>query len=120
MALARVSIKPIVCGWTSSETKNFLFFPFFFSCVCHRNLQFIVREKDQCESLNYQDVNYSENYLIGEYDIEILTLPRMFIEDVNVSQSQTTTIEIPNPGIATFLMKAPGYGSIYHVESKIR
>ena len=79
----------------------------------YRNLQFIVKENDKCEILNFQDINQPERYITGTYDIEILTLPRIVIDDINIKQSYTTTLEIPNPGLATFLLKTPGYGSVY-------
>ena len=79
----------------------------------HRDLEFVVRQSGMCESLNYQKVNRLENYIIGKYDIEILCLPRIILNDIEINQSSTTSIEIPNPGLATFIMQAPGFGSVY-------
>jgi Ca-activated chloride channel family protein len=49
---------------------------------------------------------------VGNYDLEILTLPRLYINDVNIRANHTTTVQIPNPGMVTFIMDAPGYGAI--------
>jgi len=36
----------------------------------------------------------------------------LLIKGVEIKQSNTTTVEIPRPGIANFLMNSPGIGSI--------
>lgn len=79
----------------------------------YRGLQYIVRQSGKMETLNMQEVNIEENYLIGKYDIEIPVLPRIYVNKVEVSQSTTTTLTIPKPGILNLLKSAPGYGSIY-------
>ncbi|CAN5563786.1 hypothetical protein BH11BAC2_BH11BAC2_16370 [soil metagenome] len=78
----------------------------------YKKLQAIVRKHDEMKTLHVQDFNSSEKYLIGNYDLEILTLPRVMINNVNIAQSKTTTLQIPNPGIVTILSNAPGYGQI--------
>jgi Ca-activated chloride channel family protein len=65
------------------------------------------------ETLNVQQFGQTEKYLTGLYDLEVLTLPRMYIDDVEIKQSHTTTISIPHPGIAVIDKKAAGYGGIY-------
>lgn len=80
----------------------------------YKNLQCIVRKKGQCQTLHVQSFNTTTRYLTGNYDLEVLCLPRMIIEDVNIAQSKTTTVQIPNPGMANFMMVSPGYGSVYH------
>ena len=77
----------------------------------------IVRQKDNMKTLNIQMFGDKIEYITGSYDLEVLTLPRTYIEDVLISQSHTTTIEIPQPGIATFMMSSKGYGSIYKMKS---
>lgn len=79
----------------------------------YKKVQAIIRKKDMLQTLNVQDINVEEKYLIGKYDLEILTLPRIYLEDVDVSQSKTTTVRIPRPGIATIISNNQGYGSIY-------
>ncbi len=79
----------------------------------YRDLQFIVRKDGNMKTLNYQDVNRNEKYIIGDYDLEIPVLPRIIVDDVDIKQSHTTTVEIPRPGIVTLLMFSGGYGGIY-------
>jgi Ca-activated chloride channel family protein len=78
----------------------------------YKKLQAIVRQKGELQTLNIQDFGEAQRYLIGEYDVEVLTLPRIYINNVNIAQSKTTTVQIPNPGIVTIISNAPGYGSI--------
>ncbi len=77
----------------------------------------IVRKAGEAQTLNVQNVGKTEKYLIGKYDLEILTLPRLMVEDVAVSQSHTTTVDIPAPGMVIIRMGTHGYGSIYKYES---
>lgn len=78
-----------------------------------RDLEFFVKKAGQKTTLNTQKVNYSEKYLVGKYDIEIPTLPRLLINDVSISQSETTSIKIPRPGIITLRFGAEGYCGLF-------
>ena len=79
-----------------------------------RDISTIVRQKDSMKTLNIQSFGLTEKYIVGKYDLEILCLPRLLINDVDISQSTTTTVEIPQPGIAVIQMPANGYGSVYY------
>jgi Ca-activated chloride channel homolog len=73
----------------------------------------IVRKNKEMNTLNVQAFNTKEKYIVGKYDLEILTLPRILVKDVEISQSKTTTVKIDSPGLATIVSTTPGYGSIY-------
>jgi Ca-activated chloride channel family protein len=79
----------------------------------YRDLSFIVRRKGEMQTLNVQSVDVKERYLVGEYDLEVLTLPRMLIDNVRVSQSHTTKVEVPQPGIANINRRSKGVGDIF-------
>jgi Ca-activated chloride channel family protein len=79
----------------------------------YRGLQFIVRKQGELNTLNDQKAYETVKYIIGSYDLEVPVLPRLYIKDVEIKQSHTTTVEIPRPGLVTFIMSSPGYGSIY-------
>ena len=81
------------------------------------DLKSIVRQDGRMETLNVQYFGTTEKYITGKYDLEILTLPRIYINDVEIKQSHTTSISIPLPGIAVIEKKASGYGGIYLVEN---
>lgn len=82
----------------------------------HKALNYIIRKDGEMKTLNIQEVNRTEKYIVGKYDIEVLTLPRIYINDVEIKQSHTTTIEVPEAGILTLLMVSPGFGGIYKRE----
>ncbi len=77
----------------------------------------IVRKHGEMQTLHVQQFNSTEKYLLGKYDLEILTMPRILLEKVDVSQSKTTTVEIPQAGSVTFSKPSEGPGSVY-VEEK--
>jgi len=78
-----------------------------------KDVKAIIRQKDKMETLNLQSFGETEKYIVGKYDLEVLCLPRLYINDVDIAQSSTTTVEIPQPGIAVIMMSANGYGSVY-------
>lgn len=73
----------------------------------------IVRKKGEMNTLHVQQFGEQQKYIVGKYDLEILTLPRTYISDVDIKQSHTTTIELPQPGVATFSKVSYGYASVY-------
>jgi Ca-activated chloride channel homolog len=78
-----------------------------------RNLQVIVRKHNRHQTLHVQQFGTSQKYLNGIYDLEILSLPRVYIDSVVIQQSHTTTIKIPMPGIFVLRRTSDGYGGIY-------
>ncbi len=82
----------------------------------NNKLKCIIRERDSYGTLHVQQINSSEKYLCGNYDLEFMTLPRLKMNNINIDQSKTTTIEIPVPGIVNLLKQQMGYGSIFYFE----
>jgi len=82
----------------------------------YNDLKCIVRKAKDPITLNVQDFNTSIKYLVGRYDLEVLSLPRMNIPNVEISQSHTTTVEIPQSGLVTIVANAQGFGTLYSVE----
>ena len=60
----------------------------------YKNRQCIVRKSGSTSTLNVQSFNQSEKYIVGKYDLEILTLPRIYIKDVTIAQSTLKTITV--------------------------
>ncbi|MCI5054875.1 MAG: VWA domain-containing protein [Flavobacteriales bacterium] len=79
----------------------------------NKNLTAIVRKDGEMKTLNVQNFGSTERYLVGKYDLEVLSLPRVYINDILVTQSHTTKIEIPEPGVAHIVFETGGYGSLY-------
>lgn len=72
----------------------------------YKNLQILIK-KDQ-KIINIQTPNRVGKYLSGKYDLEILSLPRISIPAVEINQSKTTSITIPQPGLATIFKPTVG------------
>jgi Ca-activated chloride channel family protein len=83
-----------------------------------RKTAIIVRKQNELNTLNVQDMNSTEKYLVGKYDLEILTLPRTMVYGVSIDQSKTTSVTIPRPGIVSIVFNAVGYGSVYSINEK--
>jgi len=77
------------------------------------DLKCIVRKSGQLKTLHVQNFEEVTKYITGNYDLEILTLPRVYVNDVNIKQSHTTKVFIPDPGIATVFLPAKGVTSIF-------
>lgn len=83
----------------------------------NNKIKCLVRPKNGSETIHVQDFNTKEKYLTGGYELEFLTLPRKTFDDINISQDKTTTIQIPAPGIVTFIKKFELYGGIFVMEN---
>jgi Ca-activated chloride channel homolog len=79
----------------------------------YKELNAIVRLKGSHATLHVQNFRDAEKYLTGKYQLEILTLPRIIIDEVEINQSKTTEVMIPVPGLAVISMPTKGYGSLY-------
>lgn len=72
----------------------------------------VVRKSGTLNTLNVQLLNATDKYIIGKYDLEILTLPRIYINQNEIEQSKTKTIEIPNAGVLQVKCLEAGDGCI--------
>jgi Ca-activated chloride channel family protein len=82
----------------------------------YKALKAVVRESKKTETLNIQNTGIKEKYLVGTYDIEVLTLPRTIFTDVKIKQSETTVLDIVQPGSLNIIDQLVGYGSIYEIK----
>ncbi|MBT6014248.1 MAG: hypothetical protein HOG85_05445 [Flavobacteriales bacterium] len=80
------------------------------------NYQFIVRKNGEKQTLNIQETNTKQKYLVGTYDIEVLTIPRVYFEDVEIKQSFLTNYHIATPATVNILLPSKGYGGIYQIK----
>ncbi|MDD2983394.1 MAG: VWA domain-containing protein [Crocinitomicaceae bacterium] len=63
-------------------------------------------------TLNVQQINSTDKYIVGKYDLEILTLPRIY-QTIEINQSALTNIDVPVPGILNYKTSAPIAGQIF-------
>jgi Ca-activated chloride channel family protein len=78
----------------------------------------LVKKANEYRTLNIQQMGHVGKYLVGHYDLEIPIYPLMIVEDVEILQSYTTTVEIPAPGFVTFTAQQPGAGSLYQLNAE--
>ncbi|PWH87179.1 vWA domain-containing protein [Brumimicrobium oceani] len=60
-----------------------------------------IMQKGKTTTLNVQKLNTTQDYIVGDYEIEILTLPRRYAS-VKVNQSRLQTISLDAPGVVNF------------------
>ena len=80
------------------------------------NEKILVRRANDHTTINIQEMGIPGKYLVGKYDLEIPVYPLMLVEDVEIRQSYTTTVEIPAPGFVTFTSLQPGSGALYQLD----
>ena len=78
-----------------------------------KDYQFIVRKTNQKETINVQTINSTQKYITGNYDIELLTLPRQYFNNIRINQNQLTKLQLPSTGLANILLPANGYGGVF-------
>ncbi|HXD92826.1 MAG TPA: VWA domain-containing protein [Bacteroidia bacterium] len=81
--------------------------------IVYKSLQCIVRKGGQENTLNVQDFGATEKYITGKYDLEILSLPRIKLPNIDIKQSSTNLIKIPSAGTLSINKGGLGYGSVY-------
>ena len=78
----------------------------------------IVRQSENMQTLHVVSLNTSEKYIVGEYDLEILTLPRTYINKIKINQTLTKTIDIEDAGQVKINMSEYGDGCILLEDGK--
>jgi Ca-activated chloride channel family protein len=78
----------------------------------------VIRKNDDMNTLNIQDFGKTEKYIVGKYDLEILTLPRIKLNAIEIQQSTTNTIKVPTSGNVYVVKGGSGYGSIFVDDGK--
>lgn len=80
------------------------------------NVTVRVSQNGQTATLNVQSIADIQNYIVGTYDLEILTLPRIYQKGVKIEQSAYTYIDIPGSGLFKYTCYKPIVGQIFVVK----
>jgi Ca-activated chloride channel homolog len=83
-----------------------------------RSIPIVIRAQDTRETINVQMVGENKRYLTGFYSLEVLSLPRLQIPKIEISQDAVTNVEIPLPGIVVINKSIHGFGSMYVLKDK--
>lgn len=78
----------------------------------------VVRKANDMNTLIVQEFGKTEKLIVGKYDLEILTLPRIKMNGVEIKQGATNAIKIPTSGLAFMKKLSEGFGSIYADDGK--
>jgi Ca-activated chloride channel family protein len=73
----------------------------------------IIRKHKGNETVNVQPMNKPVKYIVGIYDIDVLTIPLLHLDSIEISQSATTTIEIPQTGNVQINKPSNMLGSLF-------
>jgi len=80
-------------------------------------LNALIKKAGTEEIIHVQNFNTKDPYIVGKYDIEILSLPRIKQNGVSINQSKTTTIQIKQPGKLNLVSRSLLVGDIYRYKS---
>ena len=83
-----------------------------------QKIQYLVKRPGTDETLAHYNVNESYELLLGKYDIELLTLPRVYLKDVTLNPEGLKSIDIPGPGVVNVVASFRGYGSLYQLDNE--
>jgi Ca-activated chloride channel family protein len=73
----------------------------------------VIRQTNSSEIINVQDVNSSNRYLAGEYDVEVLTIPETEFRGVEIKPNELKNLMVPAAGTASILFGEEGSASLY-------
>ena len=72
-----------------------------------------VSKAQENQTLHHQMVNETNKFLVGKYDLEILSLPRLR-RTVTVNPLETSEIEIPTPGKLNIASNKPVVAQLFY------
>lgn len=81
----------------------------------YKNLQALIVDKKTNEIINVQDFNDEQRYIVSDYKVELLTLPRITQESVSVLQNKTTTLQVQQPGKLNIVTRTKYEIGIYRI-----
>ena len=80
----------------------------------YKNLQFIIRKKGSKEVIHHGTMSEKINLLVGKYDIEVLTTPRVK-KTIQIKQDMVEKFSLQTPGILNIKDNFVGFASIYKI-----
>jgi len=77
----------------------------------------LIKASGKSVTIHTQAVGKITNYLIGNYEIELLTLPKIYLKNVKVEQGKLNQIDVPAPGRLNISYGSTGVGSLYEINN---
>ena len=78
-----------------------------------KDVKCIVNKSGNSKTLHVQNIYEKEKYIVGLYDIEVLTIPRTYFVNIEITQSTLTALNVAKPGLLTLILPSVGFGGIY-------
>ncbi|MGZ3866790.1 MAG: vWA domain-containing protein, partial [Bacteroidia bacterium] len=72
----------------------------------------IIRQSESMNTLHVMSLNTVEKFIVGEYDLEVLTVPRTYFSKVKINQTLTKSLDIEDAGMVKINMSEYGDGCI--------
>jgi Ca-activated chloride channel homolog len=76
----------------------------------------VVRRPGSADIVHVQPLGSEQRYLVGSYELDILTLPR-YRMSVAIEGGKVTELSIPAPGSASLTLKIASIGAIFLLEN---
>jgi len=118
VVVPRLSVKPGKHNVFSVNTPQGTLYLRQDALNAYGQVQAIIRKNGSTETLFSQVFGNRQKLLAGTYDLEILTLPRIKLNNVQIKAGQTNSITYPVPGILNIPTELQGYGSIYTLNNQ--
>lgn len=80
------------------------------------DIKALIRRSGTSKTILAMPVAKPHDFLTGNFDIQVMTLPRRYFSKVKVNQGETTVVRMKRPGVLTILNKLEGFGSLYEVK----
>jgi Ca-activated chloride channel family protein len=83
-------------------------------------VQAIIKDSKTNETIYVQEANTEMKYLTGKYDVQVLTLPRIIVNNIELVSGAMKEIEVPLQGTLNINAALGGVGGIFkEVDGKL-
>ena len=83
------------------------------------DIKCIIRETAMPYTIHTLDADKKQKLIVGQYDLEILTMPRTYVNAVRIDQGKLHKIDIPQPGTVIINFRSPAFGTLLHQNGDI-
>ena len=83
------------------------------------DIKCIIRETGLPQTIYTLDADKKQKLIVGQYDLEILTMPRTYVNAVRIEQGKLRKIDIPQPGTVIINFRSPAFGTLLHQNGDI-
>jgi Ca-activated chloride channel family protein len=80
-------------------------------------IQMRIMQANASKTLNVQTIDQVDKYIVGTYDVEVLTLPRIY-QTVQIKQSSTEIINIDAPGKLNYETTSFIVGQLFYLSNE--